>query len=195
MRPRRSSRTAFPTPRHRRAAWRVIPSAPGAGHVAQSGALGNGIVASSTDERVNNRSWLGRLRSRLGAAPQLTRVAPPPISRPSLRPCLLRRFSLKKRRISRCLGEDRCRRFEVPAPPAEGSFRNFKSTSGTKVGCFPVPLCFRSSCEGVPRGCNELRKRGTGRSVRDGTRRDERDGASPTDGSSPTAMGLERIFA
>src|SRR4249920_4005227 len=44
-----------------------------------------------------------------------------------------------------------CRRFEVPASPAASSFRNFKSISGTRIKYLLVPLCFRSSCEGVSR--------------------------------------------
>src|SRR6266478_2739066 len=30
-------------------------------------------------------------------------------------------------------------------------FRNFKSKSGTRIICLLVPLCFRSSCDRVPR--------------------------------------------
>src|SRR2546427_10718710 len=39
-----------------------------------------------------------------------------------------------------------CRRFEVPTAVAAGSFRNFKSKSGTRIINLLVPLCFRSSC-------------------------------------------------
>src|SRR5262245_12208066 len=42
-----------------------------------------------------------------------------------------------------------CRRFEVPAPPAANSSRNFKSKSGTGIINLLVPLCFRSSCQVV----------------------------------------------
>src|SRR5262249_41627172 len=45
----------------------------------------------------------------------------------------------------------KCRRFEVPASPAANSSRNFKSTSGTSIIYLLVPLCFRSSCQGVLR--------------------------------------------
>ena len=44
-----------------------------------------------------------------------------------------------------------CRRFEVPASSATSPFRNFKSISGTRIKYLLVPLCFRSSCERVPR--------------------------------------------
>src|SRR5258706_12753172 len=35
--------------------------------------------------------------------------------------------------------------------PAASSFRNFKSKSGTRIIKLLVPLCFRSSCQRVPR--------------------------------------------
>src|SRR5258706_5508213 len=35
--------------------------------------------------------------------------------------------------------------------PAASSFRNFKSKSGTRIITLLVPLCFRSSCQRVPR--------------------------------------------
>src|SRR5262249_32190119 len=42
-------------------------------------------------------------------------------------------------------------RFEVPAAPAANSVRNFKSKSGTRIISLLVPLCFRSSCQWLPR--------------------------------------------
>src|SRR5262249_25248184 len=44
-----------------------------------------------------------------------------------------------------------CRRFEVPTSGAGGVFRNFKSKSGTRIIFLLVPLCFRSSCQRLPR--------------------------------------------
>src|SRR5258707_13484150 len=44
-----------------------------------------------------------------------------------------------------------CRRFEVATPPAASLFRNFKTKSGTRIITLLVPLCFRSSCQRVPR--------------------------------------------
>src|SRR5262245_12356240 len=41
--------------------------------------------------------------------------------------------------------------FEVPAPPAANAVRNFKSKSGTRIIELLVPLCFRSSCQSMPR--------------------------------------------
>ena len=37
-------------------------------------------------------------------------------------------------------GIGKCRRFEVPTPSAARLFRNFKSKSGTRTICLPVPL-------------------------------------------------------
>src|SRR5215510_4468335 len=42
-------------------------------------------------------------------------------------------------------------RFEVPAVLAADSVRNFKSKSGTRIINLLVPLCFRSSCQWLPR--------------------------------------------
>ena len=55
------------------------------------------------------------------------------------------------------------RRFEVPTAPAASSPRSFKSISGTRIICFPVPPCASEVRIG---GCCEVsrtfRKRGTG---------------------------------
>src|SRR6185436_11544049 len=40
---------------------------------------------------------------------------------------------------------------EVPKVVAASSVRNFKSKSGTRVIELPVPLCFRSSSQRLPR--------------------------------------------
>src|SRR5712691_2365627 len=50
-----------------------------------------------------------------------------------------------------CSNVPKCRRFEVPTPPAANSVRNFKSKSGTRIIELLVPLCFRSSCQSVLR--------------------------------------------
>src|SRR5262249_51709412 len=44
-----------------------------------------------------------------------------------------------------------CRRSEVPAVPAASSFQELQIQSGTRIICLLVPLCFRSSCQTVPR--------------------------------------------
>src|SRR4029077_13090737 len=45
----------------------------------------------------------------------------------------------------------KCRRFEVPTAVAAISSRNFKSKSGTRIIFLLMPLCFRSSCQRLPR--------------------------------------------
>src|SRR6266567_2585419 len=55
------------------------------------------------------------------------------------------------------------RRFEVPASPAASSFRDFKSISGTRIGYLLVPLCFRSSCQRVPRCITDFGSRALAR--------------------------------
>src|SRR5215467_6589396 len=54
-----------------------------------------------------------------------------------------------------------CRRFEVPAPAAANSFRNFKSKSGTRIICLLVPLLLPKFVSGGTAMDHELRKRGT----------------------------------
>jgi len=70
-------------------------------------------------------------------------------------------------RGKRCklVNSHKCRRFEVPTPPAANSVRNFKSKSGTRnhsIASAPLFPKFVRECAEM---YHELRKRGTSRTL------------------------------
>jgi len=138
----RPPRAAVADVKHRSRPRKFPPPVSGPQADSRSGPWANPQASDFSSIFVDGRDWEmtpGGHRVGIGAR---VGCGPPPGGRGGPAPPLQPRQAGGRCTLNRSA---QCRRYEVPAPPAANSIRNFKSKSGTGIVDLLVPFAFRNS--------------------------------------------------